>query len=266
MLDLFTQPLNYLLLVCTVFVFSCQKPPPPNTSKFSIEDTANLGKNINTAISSNPDEYKLLDPQRYPSAYQFVETALTEILSTNEVTYTTEYEWDVTIIQDDLAFNSFVLPGGSIYITTGLLKNYIETRSELFSVIAHELVYADRGFVLNLLETEYSQSTLLDIALGNNPDLAAELAVFLNTTPYSENSIFEADKKTCRIICMSDYKAASFSDFLIRLFPDTVIGWTTLHPDNGFRVTNVNSTLQQLDCTGSVIDSTPYEDFISSLP
>lgn len=264
--NLLKHPIHYLLLAILVLASACNKNEVPDTSKFSIEDTINLGENIGTALAGN-ENIELLDPKRYPEIFQFVDITLAEILQTNEITYTEEYAWDVNIIHDDSSANAFIFPGGNMYITTGLLRNHIATKSELFSVIAHEMVYADNGFVMTALQNEYSPSSLLDISLGNNQDAAGDLSEYLMTTPYNNESIQDADKKTCRIICASDYLAESFSVFLNNLFQQTTnIGWTTLHPDNGFRITNVNSTLEQLSCTGTDEQKSEYESFISKLP
>jgi len=263
--NLFAQPLNYLLLVFVLFSASCSKNEPPETSKFSIEDNTNLGVVIQHEISNNSD-ISILSPKRYPQAYQFIEIRLAEIFNTNEITYTDQYNWSVTIIDNDSIANSFILPGGIIYITSGLLKNYIETTGEFVSILAHEIVYADRGFVLELLETKYSPSSLLDISLGNNPVAAAEIAEFLMVTPYSEESIIEADRKTCKILCASDYNADAYPNFLERLFPDVLIAWTITHPDNGFRITNVKSSLEQPECDGTATAASEYENFTSLLP
>jgi len=249
------------------FVVSCKKTELPDTSKFSIEDTVNLGENIKLAITSRPADFSIVDPKRYAQAYQFIDNTLAEILNTNEITYSNEYPWNVTLIQDDSVSTSFVLPGGYVFITTGLLKSYINSKSEYFSVIAHEMVYADNGFILDLLETVYSPSSLLDISLGNNPQAASEIADFLMMTPHSESAIFDADKKTCNIVCASSYNANTFSDFMGRLFNGNVmIGWTLLHPDTGFRIPNVNGTLSQLGCDDGTEDIAIYESFVSTLP
>lgn len=250
-----------------VLATACGKNEIPDTSKFSIDDTINLGENISLAFASNND-IEVLDPKRYPEVNEFInDITLAEILQTEEITYTQEYPWKVAVIHNDTIANSFVFPGGFIYITTGLLRNHITTKSELFSVIAHEMVYADNGLVMTSLQNEYSPSSLLDISLGNNQDAAGDLADFITTTPYTNEAIQDADKKTCRIVCASDYLAESYSNFLNNLFQQNVnIGWTTLHPDNGFRITNVNSTLEQLSCTGVDVQKAEYEVFISKLP
>lgn len=50
----------------------------------------------------------------------------------------TPYEFEFTVLANDNVINAFALPGGPIFITTGLL-NGLETEAQLAGVLAHEI-------------------------------------------------------------------------------------------------------------------------------
>jgi len=59
-------------------------------------------------------------------------------------------EFDFGIIEDDRMINAFALPGGRIYITTGMLSR-LESEAELAAVLAHEVAHVShRHYARNI--------------------------------------------------------------------------------------------------------------------
>jgi len=57
------------------------------------------------------------------------------------VTNKTNYDWEFFVIQNDQEANAFCLPGGKVFVYTGLF-NYAENDDELAAVMGHEIGHA----------------------------------------------------------------------------------------------------------------------------
>jgi predicted Zn-dependent protease len=83
-----------------------------------------------------------------------------------------EFKFDV--VQDDETVNAFAIPGGHIYIYTGLLR-LVEDESELMGVVGHEVAHVTQRHIAQQLTAQYGLQTLAAIALGQNPGLLGQL-------------------------------------------------------------------------------------------
>ena len=60
---------------------------------------------------------------------------------TNKDYNTSNYEWEFNLIDNDKEANAFCLPGGKIFVFSGILK-YMENDNELAAVMGHEIGHA----------------------------------------------------------------------------------------------------------------------------
>jgi predicted Zn-dependent protease len=85
------------------------------------------------------------------------------------------------VIDDDKTVNAFALPGGHIYVYTGLLK-LADDEAELASVLGHEIAHVTQRHVAERLVTQFGLQTVLGLALGRDPGLLAQIAAQLAGT------------------------------------------------------------------------------------
>jgi predicted Zn-dependent protease len=52
-----------------------------------------------------------------------------------------DFDWEFTLIKNDKVANAFCLPGGKVFVYTGILK-YTEDETGLATVIGHEVAHA----------------------------------------------------------------------------------------------------------------------------
>lgn len=102
----------------------------------------------------------------------------------------------VRILDVDMV-NAFCVPGGGIYVTTGLL-NFIRSDGELAAILAHELTHADKNHVM--IQAERSQRislAALAIIIASQGQAAAAMmagvAQIAITNGYSRDLEREAD-------------------------------------------------------------------------
>ncbi len=256
-----------LFFVFILFLSSCSKQEVPDQSTFAIEDQISLGEKVKEVITSNTWDFPLVDINALPGAKQYITGRLNSALRSANVIHKENFEWELNLIQDDTKATAITLPGGIIYITTGLLKNNVANGAEFVSILAHEVSYADKDLVIEMLKAEYSSSLLLDVALGNNPQTAHEISRLLLTNPFSNEAVDKADIHGSQLVCDTDYDPSAFITFLERNVADAPsIGWLTTRPNNDFRVTNIQTNINNLNCPGANLEESDYDVFLSLLP
>lgn len=121
------------------------------------------------------------------------------------------------VIDDDKQVNAFALPGGYIYVFTGLMK-LAGDEAELASVIGHEIAHVSQRHVAERLVTQYGLQTVLALALGENPGLLAQIVAQLAATgallTYTREQESEADLRGVPYAVAAGYDPQGF----IRLF------------------------------------------------
>jgi beta-barrel assembly-enhancing protease len=84
-------------------------------------------------------------------------------------------EYRITVLDDDGQVNAFALPGGPMYVFTGLLA-MAEDEAELAGVLAHELGHVVARHSANQLGTRFGVQLLVAVALGEAPEQLAQMA------------------------------------------------------------------------------------------
>src|SRR5699024_7574846 len=113
-----------------------------NFNIFSVDDDKQLGLQVKEEIANNPTEFPILSEEEYPEAYEYLNGIVDRILSSEDIGYRDEFAWEVYIIDKDV-LNAFAVPGGYIYVYTGLIK-YLDKEDDLAGVLAHEIAHVDQ--------------------------------------------------------------------------------------------------------------------------
>ncbi|UCD58366.1 MAG: M48 family metalloprotease, partial [Candidatus Hydrogenedentota bacterium] len=101
------------------------------------------------------------------------------------------------IIDNDKDVNAFALPGGPVYVYTGLLK-HAENEAELASVLGHEVAHIAARHSAEQLTRAFGYSLLATIVLGEDPAAAAAMASdiigSLGMLKFSRDDEIESDR------------------------------------------------------------------------
>jgi len=138
---------------------------------FSKSDDIALGQQIQTEIAAHPQEYPVFRDESVRSYVQ----GITNRILTSPVIENKNFRYQVTIINDDKTVNAFTLPGGPIYVYTGLIK-FVDNEATLAGIIGHEMTHADHRHSTEQMTKAYGVSALSSIVLGNNPSTLAQVA------------------------------------------------------------------------------------------
>jgi predicted Zn-dependent protease len=169
---------------------------------------------------------------------------------------------DVTVpvtigVIDDPQVNAFALPGGFVFVHTGLLLK-ADNEAEVAGVLAHELAHvaarhgtrqASRGQIANL-------ASIPLIFMGGWGGYAARqaagLAVPLTFLKYSRNFEREADLLGLQYLYKAGYDPAAMVDFFEKLEaiekdkPGTMAELFRSHPVTSERVNHTQKNIQEL--------------------
>ena len=163
------------LLLC--LMTACTKPPAPTIapSEFTKTQREELGELLQNAIALNNEQFEILpkSPPYDTSVYWLVQRLYDQATNVMRIDHQApsdnhwnrDRQWPVTILVSD-SKNAFILPGGYIYLTTGLLKS-LQEEYELYYILTFEAMLMNEGFLLDRLVSEVNTNTLSDLVNGN---------------------------------------------------------------------------------------------------
>lgn len=262
--------LSALVFSMALLFTACDKNN--NINIFSIEDDKQLGLQVSEEIAQNPSEFPILSETENAEAYQYLNNILDRILASDDIAYKDEFAWKIHIIDQDV-LNAFAVPGGYIYVYTGLIK-YLDKEDDLAGVLAHEIAHIDQRHSTQQLQTKYGLEMLLSVALGKNPgqlkQIAGALAGNLASLSFSRKHEEEADKFSVYYLEETSYQCNGAFTFFQKLIDSDQAGQTptflSTHPDPAERIEDINKTAQELGCNTIPYDPPSYHSFKEMLP
>ncbi|MFN8177093.1 MAG: M48 family metalloprotease [bacterium] len=158
--------------------------------------------------------------------------------------------------------NAFTLPGGFVYVTTGLLDD-VESDDELAGVLAHEIAHNVHQDAINMMRHTPKGLGLMQLAaiaaliIGHSPEAAilANTAANTITAMVLQGNSIEAEKNAdwdgIRYITQTHYNPVGFLTFMERLasssgkFLEQDMGIYRTHPMTRDRVDSARKRLQE---------------------
>lgn len=128
--------------------------------------------------------------------------------------------YEFTVIDNPDVVNAFALPGGHMYVYTGLMK-MCDNEAQLASVMAHEIGHVAAKHHGETLTRQMSYEVLMDFILGRNAPQAARVssqlagqAIAMHFSRAQEN---EADRLGMDFLFRAGYKPEAMVDFMRKL-------------------------------------------------
>jgi predicted Zn-dependent protease len=179
-----------------------------------------------------------------------------EILKSPKIEKAGVYQYSVKIILKDSILNAFALPGGPVYVYTGLLK-YLNSQSALAGVIGHEIAHAERRHATTRMTQQYGIAMLLSVVLGEKPtqvaEIVANLFAGLALLQNSRANEDESDQYSFEYLKSTKYYPGSVKFFFEKLKADGLItsgsggleSFLSTHPQPELRISLTDSRLTQ---------------------
>jgi predicted Zn-dependent protease len=156
------------------------------------------------------------------------------------------------IIDNDEQINAFALPGGPVYVYTGLLRS-ADSEAELAGVLGHEIGHVAARHATEQLTKKYGYFLVAQIVLGQDPGattaLARDIVGNLGMLKFSRNDEIEADRLGVRYMYATGYNPnamITFQQKLGRLHsqnPNRVLNLLSTHPLSQDRITAIKSEM-----------------------
>jgi len=178
--------------------------------------------------------------------------------------------WSFGIVRDD-SVNAFNLPGGLVYVNSGLLAHATKL-DQLTGVLAHEIGHGVARHGTQLMSRQYGLDVLASVALGQNPGAAKQiLAQVVGTgilNSYSREAESEADSLGVKYAWQAGYDPHGLPDFFRKLESmkqsdaSLVARFFASHPLDAQRIASTSAEIARLPRkSGLVVDTPEYDRF-----
>lgn len=221
---------------------------------FTDADEVKMGMQFDKEIRSNSKEYPIY--RKNPSVKRYVNTRIFQhILNSPEIKKKSVYKYQMEIIDNDSIMNAFAVPGGYVYIYTGLLK-YLDSEAALAGVIGHEIAHVERRHATQRITAAYGMQIVASLALGNNPaqisEIAANLFTGLALLANSRSAEDEADEYSIKYLQGTRYYPGAVKFFFEKMRDDGLVNkngsgiaiYLSTHPDPIERISTAEQRLK----------------------
>lgn len=224
---------------------------------FSVEDDVKMGQEIEAQIRQETRQFPVL--KGHPEITDYVSRLGKYVLdNSTAIQYKNIFPYKFEVIDDDSTVNAFCIPGGYIYIYTGLIK-FLDNEAALTGVIGHEIAHAERRHMTQRLTSYYGVSVILGLVLGNNPsmlgEIAANLFVGLGFLANSRADEIDADNYSIRYLRGTKYYPGAITFFFDKIreeqrrkgeTPGDLDRLLATHPLPQDRIDNVKAKLSKI--------------------
>jgi predicted Zn-dependent protease len=153
----------------------------------------------------------------------------------------TDYQYTIRVIKSE-DINAFTMPGGNIFVYTGLLK-FAESPDEVAAVLAHEIGHAENKHVVKRLAKELGVALLFSILSGGDAVVLNEVARTATSTVFDREQEREADDYCMSLMEKAKLNPKSLATFFRRVDEmtgdvDNNMEIIMTHPNNNSRIKN----------------------------
>ncbi|MGC4115434.1 MAG: M48 family metallopeptidase [Myxococcales bacterium] len=185
------------------------------------------------------------------------------------------YGWTFTFkVIEDKSVNAFAIPGGNIYVHTGLLKA-AKDEAQLAGVLAHEVGHVTKRHIAKRMLKAYGLQSLSDAALGKDPNMLAQIGaglvgqgLLLKNSRDDEN---EADAVGVATSAKANYDPKAMVEFFQTLkdgegnIPD-FMAYLSDHPLTADRIKSIEAVITTQKLTGAGRSTPAYQAMLKRLP
>lgn len=233
---------------------SCNMKNGKGINFFSIQDDIEMGKQFSAEIEKDQKNYPILPERGNEEAYKYIRGLTNKILNSGQVSYKNEFAWQVKIIKDDKTLNAFAVPGGYLYVYTGLIK-YLDSEDQLAGVMGHEIAHAALRHSTQQMSKIYGLDAVRAVVTGKQEaGTLSQMALSIISLGFSRKHESQADEYSVRYLCGSSYNAAGAAGFFEKLNAkggSRPPEFLSTHPDPGNRVKDIHQHKTNLGCKGN---------------
>jgi len=242
--------------ILALLFIGCTKAPITGRSQFiMVSPQQELALGFESAKKVLETEKVSTDPQKNA----MVKRVGQRIAQTTEAVHRVNYEWEFFVIDNDEEANAFCLPGGKVFVYTGLFK-YVANDAELAAVMGHEIAHALARHGAERMSAGQAQQIggqLLGAVMQNrgNPantamvmqafGVGSQLGVML---PHSRTQEYEADQIGLILAAKSGYDPREALTFWEKFGSsgETPPEYLSTHPAPANRISELKALLPKV--------------------
>lgn len=248
------HPYRFLIPIAAVLLLSrCSCDPFSATGALLISenDESRLGFSFDSTLSktdSGKAQYPIFAPKSDDSAKarDYVVNLANEILKAIPKEERPGYDFKFTLIDKNIV-NAFAVPGGYVYIYTGIIKS-MKDESELACVLGHEITHVTRHHYRDAMAKEAGLSLLLQALLGNNSgqltQLVGQTLGQLAVLKVSRDNESEADHYGTQYAGNVGRNPLGVAKFFSRMPKEGLAAMASTHPAPETRVADVEDEVR----------------------
>lgn len=269
------------LAMCAVLLTRCSCDFFGTTGALLIseDDESKLGAEFDLQLRTKDtaNAYPIYDAGTDPDKLrfkQYVTDLAQEILAKIPESGKPGYPFTFTIIDKDVE-NAFAVPGGYVYIYTGIIKK-MKNESELAGVLGHEIAHVTRHHYRDAMAKDAALSLLLQALLGDDSgqltQLVANNFAGLAQLKVSRDNESEADFYGTKYIGAVGRNPLGIATLFSRFDAGGPPSWLSTHPAPENRVEDVedevasSSSLKALAVDSSTVFETRFEQNTKVIP
>lgn len=235
----------------TVFIAACSAIQSLNI--FPVEQDVALGSEFALQLQNSSKDYPVYNN---PAVKNYITQKIFQpILQSPDVLYKNVFKYNLEIIKNDTILNAFAVPGGPVYVYTGLLK-YLDSEAALAGVLGHEIAHAERRHATNRMTKQMGIQMLAQLVLGQNPSQTAMIVSNLFTgmtlLANSRADEDESDQVSMKYLQATKYYPGAVKFFFEKMRDDGKVEkggqgisvFLSTHPDPIARIASADQRLQ----------------------
>jgi predicted Zn-dependent protease len=260
--------MRYLILIFILVLFLSSCGEEGMVSFVSTDIDKMIGEQVKNQIIDNPKQFKILEEDEFPNAYDRLNHIKNEILNSGMVKHKNDFTWELKIVDDTSVLNAFCVPGGYIYVYTGLIK-YLDSEDQLAGVMGHEIAHADLRHSTRQLVQSFGVSLLIKFIFGYDGGGLVNIATNLAGLKFSRSHESEADKQSVIYLYHTEYDARGVKGFFEKLEKENknpqIVEFLSTHPEPDNRIQKIDDEFKLLGGKEGKRFSKEYEELKKSL-
>lgn len=222
----------FSMLVLSMSLSQCSCSDVVGSLFVSEADEQRLGLQFDNDLKNSPSKYPVSNNGEMRAYVQKVFDDIKAAVPKDEMP---SYGFQpVKLIDDPNTANAFAVPGGYVYVYTGILKS-MEDEAELAAVLGHEITHVTHHHYRNQLAKQYGVQTLVTL-LGGDSTMVSSVAQGLLSLKFSRDDEFDADKGGTLLAGTAGWNARGVATFFERMPTTGMPEVFSTHPDAGDRV------------------------------
>jgi beta-barrel assembly-enhancing protease len=252
---MFRTSIRALALVCAMVTAAGCATPGIAKVLVSDEQEAQLGAQVKQELDKQGTKY-IQDPE----ILNYVHGVAKKIFVSADKDRP-GVKWQVYVIDDPKQVNAFATPGGYLYVYTGLLMA-ADNEAQLAGVWGHESGHVVARHSAQQMVNTMGAQTVIEIALGQNPNQLAQLAATLAAKgallAYSREEETEADEYGARYSAQAGYDPHGIIQFFEKLKKmegdqPAFAKYLSDHPATEDRITHLQQYIEEKHLSGTVL-------------